>query len=300
MDRKPRITGKMAMNLELQDEKRKPFRLEPANENQELPSSAIAGPKECVAGPRKAPPRVRKPESACDRCFAPTTFWDEHRKCLRETLGNTLADEFVDVILRQLIKGLHPGPFGGLDEATLNAALATVDSLQPDTEHLALLAVEIVVVSFRAQRFLQLSGTSLMREHVDLYGNYAIKIFRVEGELRRTYERLKCGNKQTVEVHRHVHLHYDGNQAGGPIVNASAAGEGRPLAEVKPLAAEGAEPATAEGERPLVGEVEGALPAQGGMPLVAEEGKPLAAEGEKLPRGEEKESPVAGEGSDQK
>jgi hypothetical protein len=211
---KERITGKQATYVALEADKRKPVRLEAATENQEPPSSALVAPREHVDDERKAPPRVRKPLPVNDQCLAPTTDLEKHRKCLRETFGHTLSDEFVDVLLGKLIEGLRPGPHDSLQEATLNAALAIVDSLQPESENQALLAVEIVIVSFAAQRFLRQSQHSMMREYVDLYGNYAAKLFRIEAELRRTYDRLKRGIKQTMEV-RHVHINSGGQAVVG-------------------------------------------------------------------------------------
>jgi hypothetical protein len=41
-----------------------------------------------------------------------------HRKRLREALGNTLSDEFVDVILGKLVEALRPGLYDQLEEAT--------------------------------------------------------------------------------------------------------------------------------------------------------------------------------------
>ena len=41
------------------------------------------------------------------------------------------SDEFVDVILGKLVEALRPGLYDQLEEATLNAALATIDSMQP-------------------------------------------------------------------------------------------------------------------------------------------------------------------------
>jgi hypothetical protein len=43
---------------------------------------------------------------------------------LKEAFGNTLSDEFVDVMLGKLLEALRPSPFDQLEEATLNAALA--------------------------------------------------------------------------------------------------------------------------------------------------------------------------------
>jgi hypothetical protein len=85
---------------------------------------------------KKAPPRLRKPSrtmkcffaaSAAERrpeagALAPTTDLEEHRTALRRVFGETLSDEFVDVMLSKLLSVLRPGPFDQLDEGTLNAA----------------------------------------------------------------------------------------------------------------------------------------------------------------------------------
>ena len=104
---------------------------------------------------------------------------------LREALGNTLSDEFVDVILGKLVEALRPGLYDQLDEATLNAALATIDSMQP-------------------------------RSELQVYGGYAIKLLRLQNEMIQTFERYRRGNKQTVEV-RHVHIHPGGQGVVGII-----------------------------------------------------------------------------------
>jgi cytochrome c553 len=54
-------------------------------------------------------PRVRKPLPRNDQWKAPTPDLEGHRKRLREALGNTLSDEFVDVILGKLVEALRPG-----------------------------------------------------------------------------------------------------------------------------------------------------------------------------------------------
>jgi len=220
---KTRIDGRQATYLELEGAKRKPVQLQAATENQEPPSSRLLPPRQNGAEQRKAPPRVRKPSATADRCVAATTDLEKHRNSLRETFGNTMSDEFVDVLLGKLIEGLRPSPHGSLEEATLNGALAVVDSLQPQSEHEALLAVEIVIVAFSAQKFLRLSQHYLGEENVELYGPYALKLLRLQTELLRTYDRHRRGNKQTMEV-RHVHI-YSGGQGVVGIVNAPAAAE---------------------------------------------------------------------------
>jgi hypothetical protein len=121
---------------------------------------------------------------------------ESHRKRLWEAFGNTMSDEFVDVRLGKLVEALRPGPFDALEEPTLNAALAIIDSMQPQSELEALLAVQIIAI----------------------YGNYAIKLLRLQGEMIQTFDRYRRGNKQTVEV-RHVHIHSGGQGAVG-IINA--------------------------------------------------------------------------------
>src|ERR1700730_175002 len=61
-----------------------------------------------VSGPRAA---------ALPRLFlASTPDLESHRKRLREAFGNTMSDEFVDVLLGKLVETLRPGPFDELEE----------------------------------------------------------------------------------------------------------------------------------------------------------------------------------------
>ena len=98
-----------------------------------------------VGKPHKAPPpRVRKPSPVHDHLLAPTPDLAGYRARFREAFGNTMSDEFVDVMLGKVIEALKPSPFDKLDEPTLNAALAIIDSVQCRSELEALIAVEIV------------------------------------------------------------------------------------------------------------------------------------------------------------
>jgi hypothetical protein len=38
----------------------------------------------------------------------------------------------------------------------------------------------------------------MTEEFIDVYGNYAIKLLRLQGEMIQTFERYRRGNKQTV------------------------------------------------------------------------------------------------------
>jgi hypothetical protein len=149
---------------------------------------------------------------------------ESHRKRLREAFGNTMSDEFVDVILGKLIEALRPGLYDRLEESTLNAALATIDSMQPQSELQALMAVQIIATGFAGLRFLRQSYRHMTEEYIDVYGNYAIKLLRLQNDMIQTFERYRRGNKQTVEV-RHVHIHAGGQGMVG-IINQPGDREG--------------------------------------------------------------------------
>src|SRR6266576_4036803 len=115
-----RISGKEAARVAEDMAKPGPIRVVAASEAQEAPGALVPSPGSELD--RKAPPRVRKPLPRNDQWKAPTPDLEGHRKRLREALGNTLSDEFVDVILGKLVEALRPGLYDQLEEATLNAA----------------------------------------------------------------------------------------------------------------------------------------------------------------------------------
>ena len=101
-----------------------------------------------------------------------------------------------------------------LEEATLNAALAIIDSMQPKSELEVLLAVQIIATGFAGLRFLRQSYRHMTEEYIDVYGNYAIKLLRLQNEMIQTFDRYRRGNKQTMEV-RYVHIQSGGQAAVG-------------------------------------------------------------------------------------
>src|ERR1700730_5705119 len=56
----------------------------------------------------------------------------------------------------------------------------------------------------------------MTEECIDVYGNYAIKLLRLQNDMIQTFDRYRRGNKQTVEV-RHVHIHSGGQGVVGII-----------------------------------------------------------------------------------
>ena len=57
---------------------------------------------------------ARKPSCGNDQCLAPTGEVESHRARLREAFGNTLSDEFVEVLLGKFMELLRPNPFDKL------------------------------------------------------------------------------------------------------------------------------------------------------------------------------------------
>jgi len=156
--------------------------------------------------------------------YSATSDLEAHRAALRETFGNTLSDEFAEVMLGKLITALRPGPFDHLDEATLNAAMAVISSINPQTELAALIAVQIAATGFAGLKFLRQSQHHMDEIYIDVYGGYATKLFRLQLEMIQAFDRHQGGNKQTMEV-RHVHIHAGGQGVVG-IVNAAGEREG--------------------------------------------------------------------------
>jgi hypothetical protein len=93
---------------------------------------------------KQAPPRLHQPARRGPVVVAPKAELQAHKAAFREVLGQTLSDEFVDEMLTQLDWALAPGPWDQLEAGTVNAAIAIIASIKPQTELEALLAVQIV------------------------------------------------------------------------------------------------------------------------------------------------------------
>jgi hypothetical protein len=219
---KPRISGKDATSVAIEAQKYGPIAIGAAE--QIAPTEGGISEKAQVPAPsaetrRAPPPRVRKPSPQNDQYLAPTPDVEGYRARLQQAFGNTMSDEFVDVMLGKVVEALKPSPFDQLEEATFNAALAIIDSMQCQSELEALIAVEIIATGFSGLRFLRQSHKSMTEEYIGVYGNYAGKLLRLQLNLMQALDRHRRGHKQTVEV-RHVHLHSGAKGVVG-IVNAT-------------------------------------------------------------------------------
>ena len=170
-------------------------------------------------GAKKGPPRLRKSPGRNDTIVAPTIGLEEYKAALRQVFGETLSDEFVGVMFKKLVSSLRPGYLDVLDEATLNAAIALIASVQPRSELEAVIAVEIAATAFASFKFLHLCLRHQQDTYIDVWGGYAIRPLKLELELIQALDKHRRGNKQTVRV-EHVHLHA-GAQGVLGIVNSS-------------------------------------------------------------------------------
>ncbi len=220
------IGGREATYMAIENDKRGPIVLDPApggsvdpaSDDQPPVETENQLPAEAKAPKRKAPPRVLKPSRAHDQVCAPTPDLEGHRAALRRVFG-TLSEDYSQTMFGKLVAALRPNPFEQLDEATLNAAIALIASMKPETELEAMLAVEIAATGFAGQKFLRQSQHHLDELYIGVYGTFAVKLLRLQLEMIHALDRHRRGNKQTVEV-RHVHIH-SGAQGVVGIVNAA-------------------------------------------------------------------------------
>ena len=107
---KARISGKDATHTAIEAHKYGPVRIDAAENVSSSPDGTSQSAQvQAVAtsqagGQRKAPPRVRKPSPNHDQYLAPTPDLEDYRVRLREAFGNTMSDEFVDVMLGKLVE----------------------------------------------------------------------------------------------------------------------------------------------------------------------------------------------------
>jgi hypothetical protein len=135
MPRLRHIEGLEATRLAQELAKREPVRMLPSDGTELVKSS---GPPADQSA-RRAPPRLKKASKHSNVVLSL-----EHKAALRSVFGDTLSDEFVEVMLTQLVSALSPGPWDVLEEATLNAAIALIASIKPQSELEALIAVRHV------------------------------------------------------------------------------------------------------------------------------------------------------------
>ena len=211
------IRGRDAANMAFESNSRGPVPIEPlpANDAANVPTTPADALVPLNTAPATSEPRVTsktaspsagKPSPHNDLCLAPTGDLEGHREALRQAFGDTSRTNSSRSSWGKLIAVLRPGPHDKLDEATLNAAIAVIASMNLQTELQALLAIQIVAAGLTGLKFLGQSQRHMDEIYIGVYGGYATKLLRLQIELIHALDRQQRGNKQTVEV-RHVHIH---------------------------------------------------------------------------------------------
>jgi len=154
----------------------------------------VALTPDLAIGAKKAPPRLRKPSSYND-AVAPTIGLGEHKAALRQVFGETLSDEFVDVMFKKLVSLLRPGYLDVLDEATLNSAIALIASIQPRSELEGVIAVDIAATAFASFKFLHFCLRHQQDTYIDVWGGYAIRLIKLELELIQALDKHRRGRR---------------------------------------------------------------------------------------------------------
>ena len=112
---KARISGKDATNVALEAQKYGPIAIGAAEQTAPTDISdkaqvpAVEG-RNSAETRRAPPPRVRKPSPQNDQYLAPTSDVEGYRARLQQAFGNTMSDEFVDVMLGKVVEALKRAP----------------------------------------------------------------------------------------------------------------------------------------------------------------------------------------------
>src|SRR5947199_4012231 len=173
---------------------------------------------------KQAPPRLRQPARRGEVLVAPKAELQAHKAAFRKLFGDTLSDEFVDEMLNLLGLTLAPGAWDQ-EPGTLNAAIAIIASVKPQTELEALLAVQIVATGFAGLKFLQRGQSHLEEAYISVYGCYSTRLLRLQLDLIQALDKHRRSHKQTVEA-RHVHIH-SGAQGVVGIINSGKGSGGQ-------------------------------------------------------------------------
>jgi hypothetical protein len=98
----------------------------------------------------------------------------------------------------------------------LNAGVAAVAGIEPQTEQEAMLAVQMVGTHAMAMEMMSLAKQTESVDRMERYGNLATKFLRTYTTQMETLAKLRRGGQQTVRV-EHVHVYNGGQAIVGPV-----------------------------------------------------------------------------------
>lgn len=147
--------------------------------------------------------------------------WSE---TMTDTFGTT-SSAFMASELGRVVDASREANQKGLGEIETNAVLAAIEGARPKDEIEAMLASKMVVTHRLAMTMLGRTRRADYLEHMDRYGNLAVKLLRTFTAQAEALAKLRRGGEQTVRV-EHVHVHQGGQAIVGRVTAAGGGGGG--------------------------------------------------------------------------
>jgi hypothetical protein len=110
-------------------------------------------------------------------------------------------------------------------EGKINSVLAIVDSVRPENELEAAIAVQLAATHELTMKALSYANASEMRPQFDSYVNAATKLQRTMAAQIEALAKLRRGGEQNVTV-KHVHVHEGGQAVVGVVNHQGGKGSG--------------------------------------------------------------------------
>ncbi len=128
---------------------------------------------------------------------------------------------------------LHRGQKTGYSDIGFNAGLAIMSAIEPRNELEAALALQMTGTHFLAIEMLGRARGTDRTDHIEVYGNMAVKLQRTFAAQIESLSKLRGGGKQTVEV---KHTYVDARNSQNVIADNVTTGGGQNGNENQPHA----------------------------------------------------------------
>ena len=139
----------------------------------------------------------------------------------REAFGTASAD-FAATEISRLMNVVQKTP---LDQQSLNAAIAVVEGIGPQSEVEAMLASQMAATHVLTMDMMRIARKSELVPQIEMAGNLAVKLARTFTAQIEALAKLRRGGEQTVRV-EHVHVHAGGQAVVGSVTHTTLGGGG--------------------------------------------------------------------------
>jgi hypothetical protein len=128
---------------------------------------------------------------------------DEWRQSLQQALGS-FSSHFIEACLYRLLAACRVPGHGIPTSTGISAAMALIESLHPENEIQAAVAVHIACLDAAARNMLSRVSSHGMERRITMAANAAAKLERAFSAKINTYHRLKHGNQQVIRIEKVV------------------------------------------------------------------------------------------------